>query len=148
MILKGKVWKDGKFWLIECKELGVLTQGHSKTEAFEMMADWVHTALDDSSVNIEFTEGTRDGVFEIRFSDVQKVYALLIKYARESQDLTFSDVARRLKLRSRSNAKHYESGKNSMTIGTFHKVMRALGLEVQVSLKKVADQPAKKRKAS
>jgi hypothetical protein len=147
MILKGKVWKDGKFWLIECTELGALTQGHSKSEAFAMMADWVQTALDDSSVKIEFVEDGCDGLFEMRFSDEQKVYALLIKHARESQDLTFSDVAQRLKLKSRSNAKHYESGKNSMTIGTFHKVMRALGLEVQVSLKKIADPSTKKRRA-
>ena len=39
MELKGKVWKDDKFWLVEIPSLDVMTQGKSKKDALKMIED-------------------------------------------------------------------------------------------------------------
>ncbi len=41
MELQGKVWKDGKFWLVEIPSLDVMTQGKSKKDALRMIEDAV-----------------------------------------------------------------------------------------------------------
>jgi len=39
MEFEGKVWKDGKFWLVEVPALNVMTQGTTKKEVLEMAQD-------------------------------------------------------------------------------------------------------------
>lgn len=39
MELEGKLWKSGKFWLIEVPAVEVMTQGYSREEALKMIAD-------------------------------------------------------------------------------------------------------------
>lgn len=138
MILEGKVWKDGTLWPIECPAIGAFTQGRSKKDAFAMMTDWIWTMLDDDSVQVEFDD-LKDGSFKMTVGDPQKVYALMIHHARNSQRVTLKELADRLQLKSRGNAKHYETGKHALSVTKFHEVMRALGFAVQVSVKKLPE---------
>ncbi len=39
MEFEGKVWKDGKFWLIEVPSLNLMTQGKSRKDALKMIRD-------------------------------------------------------------------------------------------------------------
>jgi len=39
MRFSGKIYKDGKFWLAEIPILDLMTQGRTKKEAYEMVAD-------------------------------------------------------------------------------------------------------------
>jgi predicted RNase H-like HicB family nuclease len=39
--LEGRVWKDGKFWLVEIPILGAMTQGKSRKDALRMIEDAV-----------------------------------------------------------------------------------------------------------
>lgn len=41
MEIQGKVWKDGKFWLIEVPTLDAMTQGRTRKEALFMIEDLV-----------------------------------------------------------------------------------------------------------
>jgi predicted RNase H-like HicB family nuclease len=52
MKLTGKLFKDGKFWLIEVPILDVMTQGHTRKEAFEMIADAIETLVDKENFKI------------------------------------------------------------------------------------------------
>lgn len=39
MELAGKLWKSGKFWLVEVPAVEVMTQGHKREEALIMIGD-------------------------------------------------------------------------------------------------------------
>lgn len=41
MELEGRVWKDGKFWLVEVPILDAMTQGKSRRDALRMIEDAV-----------------------------------------------------------------------------------------------------------
>jgi predicted RNase H-like HicB family nuclease len=43
MRLSGRVFKSGNYWAIEVPILGIVTQGHSKKDAFDMIADAVES---------------------------------------------------------------------------------------------------------
>lgn len=45
MRFPGKIYKDGKFWLAEIPILEAMTQGHTRKEALEMVADMVETMV-------------------------------------------------------------------------------------------------------
>ena len=39
MELEGKIWKDGKFWIVEVPAINVCTQGFTRKEALLMIED-------------------------------------------------------------------------------------------------------------
>lgn len=41
MEIEGKIWKDGKFWLVEVPALDAMTQGKTRAEALMMIEDLV-----------------------------------------------------------------------------------------------------------
>lgn len=41
MEIEGKIWKDGKFWLVEIPALDAMTQGRTRKEALNMAKDLV-----------------------------------------------------------------------------------------------------------
>lgn len=45
MRFEGKVVRDGRWWLAEIPLLGAMTQGRTRKEAFEMIADWLETMI-------------------------------------------------------------------------------------------------------
>jgi len=49
----GKVYKDGKFWLAEIPILDAMTQGHTRKEAFEMVADMLETMVNKEGFKIQ-----------------------------------------------------------------------------------------------
>lgn len=45
MRFSGKIFKDGHFWLAEIPILDLMTQGQTKTEAYEMVADMLESLV-------------------------------------------------------------------------------------------------------
>jgi len=45
MRFSGKIYKDGKFWLAEILILDLMTQGSTKKEAYEMVADMLESLV-------------------------------------------------------------------------------------------------------
>jgi hypothetical protein len=46
MELEGRIWKSGKFWLVEVPAVDVMTQGTSRKNALHMIGDAVEGLLD------------------------------------------------------------------------------------------------------
>ena len=46
--VKGRVFKDGKFWLIELPEFYIMTQGTSREDAFFMLRDYMECEIDEA----------------------------------------------------------------------------------------------------
>lgn len=67
---KGKVWRDGKFWLAEVPEFDVMTQGFTKQEALEMIADVIEGYVNFPRFKVDIHEGSGKD-FEIGSIDTE-----------------------------------------------------------------------------
>ncbi len=63
MELEARVWKDGKFWLIEVPALDLMTQGKSRKDALDMAKDAILGLLEcyfesevDKNISITVTD--------------------------------------------------------------------------------------------
>lgn len=64
MRFAGRIYKDGKFWLAEIPILDLITQGHTKKEAYLMVADMIETLVNRDGFKVTVYKGTKD-TFEV-----------------------------------------------------------------------------------
>ena len=69
-MFRGKVCKEGKFWTIEVPDLDLMTQGHTKAEAYEMLDDLLKTAIDRNNLKLDIAR-YRNDTFLLRGRDEQ-----------------------------------------------------------------------------
>ena len=68
MRFAGRVFKSGRYWAIEVPILTVVSQGRTKKEAFEMIADAIETLVHKPDFKIHLFSGKGE-YFEIGASD-------------------------------------------------------------------------------
>jgi len=125
MRLAGRVFKGGKFWVIEVPILGVVTQGYTKKEAYEMIADAIESLVNRKGFKVEVFPGKGD-YFEVGSPDLSTLTAFLLRRQRMKQGLTLVEVAKRLGAKSHNTYARYEQGKSIPTIEKFSKLLSAL----------------------
>jgi ribosome-binding protein aMBF1 (putative translation factor) len=125
MRLAGRMFKTGKFWAIEVPILGVVTQGYSKKEAYEMIADAIESLVNRKGFRVEVFPGKGD-YFELSSPDLSTLTAFLLRRQRMKQGLTIVEVAKRLGAKSHNTYARYEQGKSIPTIEKFSKLLSAL----------------------
>ena len=125
MKIEGKVWKDGKFWIVSIPGLDLSTQGMTRKEAFKMARSVVEDVVDkvDFKVAIDVQE---NGHFMISSDNVAELVALLLKRQRAKQGLSLMEVARRMGSKSPNAFGAYEQGKREPSISTLEKLVRIL----------------------
>ena len=64
MRFEGRIRRAGRYWAIEVPILGVFTQGRTKKEAFEMIADAVESLVNKGGFQVRIFPGSGDH-FEI-----------------------------------------------------------------------------------
>jgi DNA-binding XRE family transcriptional regulator len=125
MRLAGRVFKVGKFWAIEVPILGVVTQGYTKKEAYEMIADAIESLVNKKGFKVEVFPGKGE-YFELGSPDLSTLTAFLLRRQRMKQGLTLVEVAKRLGAKSHNTYARYEQGKSIPTIEKFSKLLSAL----------------------
>ena len=82
MRFQGKLSRDGKWWLAEVPVFDAMTQGRTRKEALDMIADWFVTMVDrkDFSVRIHSTGGND---FEVSSDDSRTMISLLLQRQRQ-----------------------------------------------------------------
>lgn len=132
MELEGRVWKDGKFWLVEVPILDVMTQGKSKKDALRMIEDAV-TGLIEC-----YFEGNRrkklgvkallreDDVIGITAKDTKILLALSLIKQREKSNSTIREVSKRLGSKSPNAYAQYERGRLSVTLEKYEELLTAV----------------------
>ncbi|HEY4831382.1 MAG TPA: type II toxin-antitoxin system HicB family antitoxin [Waddliaceae bacterium] len=131
MELEGKVWKDGKFWLVEVPSLNVMTQGKTRKEALFMIEDAI-TGL----INCYFKEEARE-MLEIHINDYKDVIGLTstntrflmafsLKRQREISGSTIQEVAERLGSKSPNSYAQYEKGKIRISLDKYEQLLEAV----------------------
>ena len=131
MRFSGKIYKDGKFWLAEIPILDLMTQGRTKREAYEMVADMLDTMVNQKDFEITVFKGKKDA-FEVGSSDAKYFVRLLLQRKRELSGLSLSQVASRLGMSSRNTYARYEQGKSVPSVAKLNDLLRAVCPETDI----------------
>lgn len=125
MRFEGKVWQQDQVWLVEVPLLGVVTEGYTKEDAYEMIADAVQSLAHKDDFQVVVHPGT-DSYFEIGSSDQATLTALLLRRQRGLHGLSLADVAKRLGAKSLNGYARYEQGRAVPSIERLSKLLAAV----------------------
>ncbi|MBZ0107647.1 MAG: hypothetical protein K8F52_03165 [Candidatus Scalindua rubra] len=103
MRFSGKIYKNGKFWLAEIPILDVMTQGHSRKEAFEMVGDLIETMADKEGFHVS-VYSNRQEYFEIGSEYTRTLVSILLQRKRELSGLSLAQVVEKIGTSSRKEA--------------------------------------------
>lgn len=124
MRLEGKVYKHTRHWIAEIHELDVMSQGTSRKQAVDMVADAINLLADkDLTLNIHVGRGD---AFSIESGDPKPLLALLLKRQRTKQGLSIRDVAKRLNSNSPNAYAQYERGKSEPSVSMLDKILKVI----------------------
>jgi predicted RNase H-like HicB family nuclease/DNA-binding XRE family transcriptional regulator len=135
MRLPGRVFKNRKFWIIEVPLLAVTSQGETKKDAYEMIADAIESLVNVEGFRIDIYPARGD-YFEIGSSDITVLVSFLLRRRRMIHGFTLKEVAGRLGVRSHNTYARYEQGRAVPTIETFDRLLTALSDEEDFVLEK------------
>lgn len=122
----GRISRQGRLWAVEVPVLHVYTQGRTKKEAYEMVADAIEMLVDKDGFHVDVYPGD-EGYLEVGSDDEACLVALLLRQQRLGSGLTLVEVARKLEARSHNAYARYEQGHCVPTIEKLTELLRALG---------------------
>lgn len=131
MEMEGKIWKDGKFWLIEVPALDAMTQGKTRKEALAMLKDLVFEMAksyfaDEISEDFSVTViDYKKNVIGIIASDNRFFLALSLRRQREKSGSTVREASERLGSKSPNAYAQYERGKTSISVDKYEELLTA-----------------------
>jgi hypothetical protein len=125
MRFQGKLYKDGKFWLVEVPVFAAMTQGRTRKEALAMIVDWFATMIDRPGFSVTVHEGKED-TFELSASDTKAMVGLLLQRQRQLHGLSLAAAAERLGAKSRNAYARYEQGSSMPTVDKLDKLLQAV----------------------
>lgn len=132
MELEGKIWKEGKWWVVEVPCLNVSTQGKTQKNAFSMIQDAVFELIKSyfkEELWKEFRISIHDyrkGNFGLTSNDNKLLLSFLLIRQREESGLSIRDVAKRLSSKNPNSYAQYENGKMNLSIDQYEKLMHAI----------------------
>jgi predicted RNase H-like HicB family nuclease/DNA-binding XRE family transcriptional regulator len=122
MRFRGRIVRDGKFWFIEVPALNVMTQGHTRKEALEMIADAIESLVNESGFKVDVYAKRGEG-FEVGSADTSRLTAFFLKRRRQASGLTLKETAKRLGIKSHNAYARYEQGKTVPTIEKLNQLL-------------------------
>jgi hypothetical protein len=125
MRFPGKLYKDGKLWLVEVPVFAAMTQGRTRKEALAMIVDWFVTMIDRPGFSVTVHEG-KQGNFEFSTSDTKAMVGLLLQRQRQLHGLSLAAAAERLGVKSRNAYARYEQGSSMPTVDKLDKLLQAV----------------------
>ena len=120
MRFEGRVFKVGRYWAVEVPILGVVTQGRTRKEALEMIADAIEALVNRPAFKIEVFPGKGEH-FEVGSNDQAALTALLLRRSRQSAGRSLAEVAERLGSRSLNAHARYEQRRSMPTSTCTHR---------------------------
>lgn len=131
MEMEGKIWKDGKFWLVEVSAIDAMTQGKTRKEALTMVEDLVlemTKSYFEDEVGRDFTVTVIDykkDVIGVTANDNRLFLALSLRRQREKSGSTVREVSERLGSKSPNAYAQYERGRTSISVDKYEKLLTA-----------------------
>ena len=125
MRFEGHVIKKGRYWAIEVPILHVWTQGRTKKEAYEMIADAVESLIDKKGFKAKVYPA-KGGNFELAANDTATLVAFLLRRQRKKYGLSLKEVAKRLGASSHNAYARYEQGTSVPTVEMLFRLLAAV----------------------
>ncbi len=135
MRIPARIWKEGKFWLIEAPSLDAMTQGHSRKGAYLMLEDWIKSSVDLPRYYVKVVD-VKKGEIALVVKDPKPIIALMLQRARSSSGVTYDKLRARLNSKSRNAYRQYETGKHDPGLSKIMELMDAVGFELEINLVK------------
>lgn len=133
MYLEGKVWKDEKFWLVEIPSLDLATQGKSKKDACKMLHDALKALMNQNRLYSKIILLDNDKLL-LEMRDETALLALVLKRQRAKYGLSLSQMAKKLKARSKNSYAQYEQGRNEPSLSKLQEFFSAMNVGLKLSL--------------
>ncbi len=122
---RGRMWQDGKDWLIEVPLFDAMTQGKSRKDALKMIKDYFGCLLDQKEVHV-FVEPVDDQTLELWSDPIAPLFALLLQRQRQIAGLSLAEAAICLGSRSPNTYGRYEQGKSVPSIEKLFELLDAV----------------------
>jgi hypothetical protein len=125
MRFQGKLCSEGKFWLAEVPVFDAMTQGRTRREALDMIADWFVTMANRKGFCVDIHPAGNDE-FEVSSADARTMVSLLLRRQRQKSGLSLAQAAQRLGAKSRNAYARYERGASVPTVEKLDELLRAV----------------------
>lgn len=131
MEMEGKVWKDGKFWLVDVPVLDAMTQGKTRKEALTMVEDLVLEMIKSyfkDAMNKDFVVTAIDykkDTIGVTANNNRLLLALSLRRQREKSGSTVREASERLGSKSPNAYAQYERGKTSISVDKYEELLIA-----------------------
>ena len=125
MRFQGRLCSEGKFWLAEVPVFDAMTQGRTRREALDMIADWFVTMANRKGFSVDIHPAGKDE-FEVSSADARTMVSLLLKRQRQKSGLSLAQAAQRLGAKSRNAYARYERGVSAPTVEKLDELLRAV----------------------
>jgi len=119
---EGRIWKEGKHWLVEVPILDLMTQGRTRKEALRMVIDAMESLANQKGFRAKVYHSEPETI-EVGSSDSAALTALLLRRQREAHGLSLAEVSRRLGQTSRNAYARYEQGESVPTIDKLQELL-------------------------
>jgi predicted RNase H-like HicB family nuclease len=131
MELEGKIWKDGKFWIVEVPSLNISTQGKSRKNALLMIKDAVYELIKSyyDKISDKFEISIHDykrEAFGLTSNDNKLLLSFLLIRQREESGLTIREAAGRINSKNPNAYAQYEHGKIDFSINQYERLIKAV----------------------
>lgn len=124
MRFEGQLVRDGRFWLAEIPLLDAMTQGRTRIEALEMIADWLETMVNREEFRATAHSTSKNG-FELSGNDAAAMTALLLRRRREASGASLREIAERMGSTSRNAYARYERGEAVPSLEKLDELLKA-----------------------
>jgi helix-turn-helix protein len=125
MHFQGRLQRDGKQWLAEVPVFDAITQGRTRAEALDMIADWFATMVERPDFTVRVVN-IRGSGFEVAASETRPVISFLLRRQRQRSGLSLAAVAQRLGAKSRNAYARYEQGRTVPTVEKLAELLKAI----------------------
>jgi hypothetical protein len=133
MMLMGRMERSGAWWAIEVPILGVHTQGRTKKEAHDMIADAIEVLVDKPGFKVEVHPG-KNGDFLVGANNEAVLTAFLLRQVRQQSGISLAEAAERLGLKSKNAYARYEQGRSMPTLVKLSELVKMIsGQELVLS---------------
>jgi hypothetical protein len=125
MRFQGRLVKSGKLWAVEIPILDIVSQGKTRKEAYEMIADAVEALVARKGFKAQVFKGPGTE-FELGANNNAALAALLLKRTRARAGLSLGEVAARLGSKSLNSYARYEQGRSVPSVDKLAKLYAAV----------------------
>ncbi len=133
MFFEGKIIKSGKFWAAELPAFCVYTQGKTRKEAFEMLADAVSTLWPEFKFELTWRDESKTEVL-LAPADVLEGIGLVLKQNRLNSSLTLKEIANAMGSNYGSSVICYEDGTRQPSVSKFDELLAAIGKRLVITI--------------